>query len=335
MDHHFPSTIALLAAGSLSAGIAAAEPFIYVIDDPLERVYVIDGATDTWVDTIPLPPPEPGGYPDQGSPQADPGPAVVSRNGRHLIVAQEQRRDIYIIDTDTGNVRWRRAHTATDISLSRDGSTAFLSSKNGFVSVVRKGAPVRRFRVYESEVPIGTWTLGSPDGRLAYTMAVAFDLAPFLQVTDLVTLAEVATIPACGGDMAITPDGRFLYSACAGAVDVLDLQTYAVVETVMGFDLADEIEIHPSGTEAYVLDRGLLEVVVLSLPDNDVVGRIPVFGDRPRHMTMTRDGAKLYVSHWVAGAVEAISTGARESLRVIQTDGYPSYLASGPSGSPF
>jgi DNA-binding beta-propeller fold protein YncE len=331
----FLSSVALASAGIFVAAGVAAEPFVYAIDALSGEVHVIDSATDTLVDTIVLPPPEPGGYPDQGSPTTpNPAAAVVSKDGRHLIMTQHNRRDIYLVNLDNGNIRIRRAHTAADVSLSPDGSTAYLSSLNGFVSIVRQKEPVRRFSVESARQ-----TITSPDGMLAYTRGGGPG-SSFVQVTDLATLSPVATVPTCGSginnDMAMTPDGRFLYVVCFfdDTVEVIDLQTYMVVDTLSGFDEPSDIEIHPSGTEAYVLNGAPRRVAVISLSDNTYRRGIVVthgLGD----MAMTPDGSKLYVSHPFAGEVEVLSTLLRVSLGTISTGPYPGIVVPGPSGSPF
>jgi len=101
-------------------------------------------------------------------------------------------------------------------------------------------------------------------------------------------------------DLAITPDGQFLYAPVSGfdQIHVIEVATLSVVETIPTGDGPRGIVITPDGNFAYVSHRNENTVQVLDLSTNTFVQTISSpFFDTPRGIAITPDGSHVYVAN--------------------------------------
>jgi YVTN family beta-propeller protein len=162
--------------------------------------------------------------------------------------------------------------------------------------------------------------------------------------SNAVSLIDTATNQPVGGQIevgdgpasvAITPDGRYAYTANVSgeSVSVIDTTTREVVgvpiEVGSGpFGLA----ISPDGDLAFVTDRGSDEVSVIDTATGEVVAEIPVgqaFPSAPTGVAVTPDGKFAYVTIANENAVDVIDT---ETMAVV---GGPITVGTRPEGIEF
>lgn len=155
-----------------------------------------------------------------------------------------------------------------------------------------------------------------PDGRQAYVTVASVNLDDWRSgavcVIDTVTSLITATIPIGllegGGEIAISPDGRYAYvpnwdtSSGSGAVTVIDTATNAVVKNIStnGGRTTRGIAFAPDGRHAYALipktEWGTPNVVcVIDTASQEVIAGIDVTHDL-KGITITPDGRHGYVS---------------------------------------
>jgi YVTN family beta-propeller protein len=119
-------------------------------------------------------------------------------------------------------------------------------------------------------------------------------------IVDVATGARVGTIPLSVGafDIAISPAGTRAYVVDANGVDVIDLQSRAVVKTISGVGDGD-IAVDPSGTRAYVTNENTNKLDVIDTASNTLMTSIPV-GTQPRAVVVNAAGTRAYTGNTLA-----------------------------------
>lgn len=127
--------------------------------------------------------------------------------------------------------------------------------------------------------------------------------ADTVAVIDSVTRAKLAEIPVAASPrtVAVAPDGR-LWVACAkgGTVSIISPTTWSVVQTLpmprgsRPFGIAFD----PAGTAAWLTLEATGRLLKLDPADGSLVSEIGV-GPNPRHLSITHDGARVFVSRFI------------------------------------
>jgi YVTN family beta-propeller protein len=109
------------------------------------------------------------------------------------------------------------------------------------------------------------------------------------------------TVGGLPNGIAITPDGRHAYVACAytSTVSVIDTATDAVSATISlppGTNLTN-LAITPDGQRAYVTAQGANAIYVLDTTTNTVLGTPIAVAGHPEGIAVTPDGKEVYVTH--------------------------------------
>ena len=169
----------------------------------------------------------------------------------------------------------------------------------------------------------------------AQTLAyVANQFPDTLSVIDTSTRTVIRTIPLhqppdIAGDVALTPDGRFLYvTDPGGSVLVLDAATYARVAMIpLGTNLdARDIVISPDGAWAYVVQKNTNNVSVIDTASRAVVAVVDV-GTLPTRIAFSPDGRFAYVTNSLSNDVSVIETATRTVVGAIPVDSFPNDIA--------
>jgi YVTN family beta-propeller protein len=164
-------------------------------------------------------------------------------------------------------------------------------------------------------IPVAAGPAGvavTPNGRFVY---VVNQQANSVSVISAATNTVVATIPVGSfqREIAITPDGAFAYvSGGAGSnIVVIDTATNTVVTTIP-VSSPFMIALAPSGNLGYVTHGAIVNgVTVINTTTNSVVTNIPIPVDVAGAVTVTPNGAFVYV------ACLSFTTGSK--LAVIDT----------------
>ena len=119
-------------------------------------------------------------------------------------------------------------------------------------------------------------------------------------IVDVGTGARVGTIPLSvkAFFIAINPAGTRAYVVDENGVDVIDLETRAVVTTISGVGGGD-IAVDPSGTRAFVTNETTNKLDVIDTASNTVMRSIPV-GKQPRAVVMNAAGTRAYTGNTLA-----------------------------------
>lgn len=166
-----------------------------------------------------------------------------------------------------------------------------------------------------SNTVVATVPVGGTGGGIAVTPNNSFVYVPdgnfpsgSVHVISTATNTVVATVPVGSSPraVAITPNGAFAYVAGGGSVWVINTATNAVVATVPVGCNPFGIAITPNGAFAYVANQCSSNVSVISTATNSVVATIPIGELFVMAVTITPNGAVVYVvglgSVWVIDA---------------------------------
>jgi Concanavalin A-like lectin/glucanases superfamily/WD40-like Beta Propeller Repeat/HYR domain len=201
----------------------------------------------------------------------------------------------------------------------------------------------------------------SPDGTRVYATSNGRGCES-LAVIDASTHTEVARIPmeneaeGTGGtptELAITPDGRFVYVLRGADVGVVDTTTNVEVAAIptpdsCGYDnVSSHIVMSSDGTRVYATSngRGCESLAVIDISTNTEVARIPMeneeqgTGGPPTELAITPDGRFVYV---LRGAdVSVVDTATNVEIAAIPTpdgcgyDNVRSHIVMSPAGPVF
>jgi YVTN family beta-propeller protein len=144
-------------------------------------------------------------------------------------------------------------------------------------------------------------------------------------------------------DVAVSPDGRYLYTADGGSnrVSVLDARAKRPVASVPVGTQPLSVAVAPDGTTVYAANSGSGDVSVIDTRSKRVVRSIPT-GRFTTGVAVTPDGASLYVTGELSGVtvVDARDGSVASRLRepspfsvAMSPDGERAYVASLGPGS--
>jgi YVTN family beta-propeller protein len=300
---------------------AVAEPFAYVANFFSNSVSVIDTATNTVVDTVPV-----------GS---NPFALDVTPDGAFVYVGNFVAGNVSVIDTTTNSVvaTVNVAGHPNGVAVTPNGALVYVAGyTSDSVSVIDTAT-----NTVVATVPVGVLPFGisiSTDSAFAY---VANGTSSSVSVIDIATNTVVATVPGLGHgtSLAVTPDGAFVYvthhyvSSPVNpdpSVKVIDTSTYTVVDSVaVGLSPA-HISITPDGNYIFVTISGGSAVSVIATASNTVVATVPV-GVQPEGVKVTPDGAFAYVANSMSDSVSVIDTATNTVVATVPVGNQPEGVA--------
>ena len=283
---------------------AWAQPYAYIPNADSDNVSVIDDATQTVVDTIPVGD-RPWGMavsPDGSRVYVsnrtsnslsvietagntviatvpvglNPYGVAVSPDGSEVYVANYSDNSLSVIDTATNTV----AATIVGINdpsfldFTPDGSRVLVTNRNGPMNVLDTGTRL----VVDTYAPSNTWFVKvNPDGSMAYASegsggaTVAIDLAS----------GTVTPIAGSGynSGIAFTQDGSLAFMprwSSGNNIHVADTSTDSVVQTITATGRMDGVDVSPDGARAYVANSTLGVVHVIDIATTTIINTIPV-----------------------------------------------------------
>ena len=206
-----------------ASDVAAAAGKIFVGEESLARIVVIDGQTGAVLSRIAT-----GPLPHHLTTSADGAMVAYSAFGSNRVGVIDAATASLVGEWEATDVAADRAH---GVAFSPDGGTLYVASEGaGTVSAlaVPSGAPLRSLNV-----PGAHELLPSPDGRRLYVSSRPLDL---FRVIDLETWTVTASIPLGRPDtISASPNGKVLtvgLRTMPASVALVDAESFTVTETI-------------------------------------------------------------------------------------------------------
>lgn len=295
------------------AATAMGAPFAYFAGDT--QVTVVDTATDTVVDDVPL---------VNGS-----FGIAVARDGRRVYVhGFDDVVDVIDATTNATLPPLPLPDGAGGTLAVHPLGTAVYVNNNAALVVKDPADPAA-----ETVVPLtagGDGPFGvrvRPDGAQVYVSM--FNLAE-IRVLDTATNALLPSIPVGeirGSLMGFSPDGARLYvpHRDAGSISIVDTAANAVVDTIpsVGNEL-NAVVVHPDGTRLYATRAtGAPHVVEIDLASKTTTATIPTPAGA-FNLDILPDGSKLYVTDF-SNVVTVVATSTRTTATLPLPEGVTAF----------
>lgn len=264
-------------------------------------------------------------------PAAVPSAVAATPDGTVVYAANYGSDEIAVIDPSAAVVRTAiPVHQPQAVVFDSTGTLAYVSARSsaqrdaaGVIEVIDTRTSARVASIEVPGVP-GSLVL-APKGDRLYA-AITGGIA----VIDT-TSGATRTVPfrpyASGVDLAITPDGGFLYEAfltildphdAVGEVRVVDTNDDQILSTI-GSGGFSSIVIDPDGATAYAMGRS--GIAVIDTTTTTIASTIQVFGSR---LAITPDGRFLYL---VSGdAVTVVDTMTKSTVARVPVGKGPSAI---------
>ena len=145
------------------------------------------------------------------------------------------------------------------------------------------------------------------------------------------------TVGGSPGDARLSPDGRRVYVANDNVIDVIDVATARLVDTIpTTLSGASDVRVSPDGTTLYVgygYGFGSTEVTRIDVASHAETGHLAMpttWGSVP--LTLSRDGSKLYAGLYPYGPIQTIDVATFSTGATFNGLTYDAYLAVSPDG---
>lgn len=303
------ASLALLAL----AGTAFAAPHAYVANNGANTVSVIDVSTNAVVQTIPV-----------GS---NPTGLAVTPDGNRVYVANYASNDVSVIDTSTNIVvaTIPVPGTSYGVAVTPDGSRVYVANHHPQrISVISTAA-----NTVINDIPLAIKPFQiaiTPDGSTVYVTCqdVCDRLARIATATD--TLVDYTLVP--GGAQAgldVSPDGNKLYvsSSNSNAISVVAAATGMLSSTIPVGATTGGVVVSPAGDKVYA-GTGDGNLAVIATATSTLLASIPAGTPNGlRGVSLTSDGAAVYVADWNTNSVSVVDTAANQLSATIPVGANP------------
>jgi YVTN family beta-propeller protein len=263
-----------------------------------------------------------------------PAVATIAVGGRACeVVASPDGDRVYVSTADSVKVISRLRHTVASVgispepkhlTLSADGTRLYVTRDDGPLAVIDTTDYAVRAVVAEPS----TAEVVSADGNRIYAIHhTMFDTDHHSWVSVLGadgTTVETIPVDSYATALALSRDGGRLYVAASkrspyhpnhrGWLSVIDTGTDSIVEIIALHDAADTVTASPDGSRVYVTHYDTNAISVVDLATYHVIS--VDLGDAPLALTLTPDGAGLWVANLHSVAVLDTATLGVESLCV-------------------
>ncbi len=159
--------------------------------------------------------------------------------------------------------------------------------------------------------PVATGPL--PEGPTREIAFVANAVGGTITLIDLDDLAVV-------GEMNVLPDGDTVGFFRDPIQSVIG---QPIIQRFGGLNFAQDTDLSPDGRVLYVARGHLGDVAAFDVASSDLMWRHRVAGFRADHMTLSKDGARLFVSAMTSERVEVFDTATAELVGEFKTGIFP------------
>jgi YVTN family beta-propeller protein len=262
--------------------------------DSMNRIYIIDTASDELTDSVLLVRPTTYVL----------GDIAITPDGSRVLVSANGIHQVLVIDTATHALLDRFDASSNAIAISPDGKRAYVPGVR--FAVIDIPSLTARYTDMPG-IEGGSLKIDlSKDERIAY---IADSQRDILQVVDLENWRLIANIPVGNMgdpefDLAVTPDGKkvFVCNGYSKDISVVSTAENRVIDTIKMESTPVGIDISPDGRVAYVIElqsevRGFTHVVAIDVATHKVIQRWahePVGFGNPWEVAVSPDGKRAY-----------------------------------------
>lgn len=263
--------------------------------------------------------------------------AVVTPNGKQLLVANNNGQSISVISTSTNTVtstvNLAGGSYPVNIVMGADGKHAWFTDagRTAFSSLNLTNNVVTDFTTNQKPGEIAI----SPDGSTAITTSYQNDKRA--EITNLSTSAVTdLNVTGTNGDpegVVFSPDGTHAYitNAGAGTLSVLNLAGPNVSNTITLGGSPYGIALSHDGKTAYVTDQNGDSVWVVNTATAVITATITV-GASPAHISISPDGTTAFVANRGTDTVSVIDLATNTVTQTLTVGSGPWDAAWAPNG---
>ncbi|HXP83819.1 MAG TPA: beta-propeller fold lactonase family protein [Bryobacteraceae bacterium] len=292
----------------------AAPSRIFVTDSGSNAVSVIDPATNTVVQTIPVPGQANG--------------IVVSQDGTLIFVTTLSSVSVVNVTTGALVASIPFANQPGQVAVTPDGKQLWVPSNAQIVTII----DLSTYMVIGT-VPVGTRPLGiafTPDGTRVFVANTSSNNVSVIDTASRTVVTTISTGMESSG-VAVSPLGTVAYvtNLAAGTVSVIDVATNTVIATPSVGSSPWGVAFTPNGQYAYVANGSSDNVSVLSTVTHSAFATIPVSASGyNRQIAITADGTRAYVPNYAANNVSVIDVASNTSTITIPVGAGPFGIAA-------
>ena len=302
---------------------------------------IIDNASLKVVGTIPI-----GLSPDDIITAPDGKELYVSRIVRGTNGRPSGKGEVVAVDPVGRTILWRASFTGVPnhLAVSPDGKRIYVTIvSTSYVDIID---PVSHAVVDSVDVGIGPHDIDvSPDGKRVYVGLIRGNKVTIFDATTLRVIRQIS-FGAGVRPIALTRDESRLF------VQLSYLNGFVVVDPATGATIRQVAMPMPKGQTApdtmpitanhgiritadgrYLIANGSMAnlVAVYALPGLSLVGTVPV-GTDPNWVTLSPDGARVYVSNRGSDDVSVIDLATKREIARIKVGKYPQRMTAVAGG---
>jgi len=140
-----------------------------------------------------------------------------------------------------------------------------------------------------------------PNGKFVYAMSEDAGVLSVVRTSDLQLVAQIGGLSCCGGQVACSPDGRYIYATNYTDNDwvaVVRTADHVVIDSLMVDGEVNGVAVSPDGKRLYMaVDADFTFIVVARLPDNVIEDTVfvPRANGLITALRVSPNGAHLFV----------------------------------------
>jgi len=315
-----PIKLFLSLAFTLLCGGACAQNVAYVANQLSASVAVIDGATNTVVQTIPV-----GGAPVHLALSPDAARLYVGLGSQ---IPTETKLVVINVPTNTVIDTVPVPFSPGSMAITPDGSHAWVIKDNNTSRVALVNLTTK---LIEAEAVTGSFPIDvniSPDGTRLY---VSNNSANNVSVIDTATRATAATIPTAGfpSGLVLSPAGGRLWIVNqVGSVTVVDTSSNSVLTTIQVPSGAFSGDLSVDGSRLYVGHAGSGSgMPVIDAVSNTLITTVPVGNLQVWAVGVTETGSRIFGSLPTGNAVAVFDATTNSLITTVPVGSFPFALA--------
>jgi YVTN family beta-propeller protein len=286
------SPIAVTATGRPNAIVFSADGSkAYVADGVINRISIIDVATNTETATIALP--------------GEPTELSLSRDGLWLYAA-EFAAEILKINTTTLAVTTLPAVVSlSSVAVSPDGTRVY--GQSGTTVEVLNTSTGATIASIPAGFTGGASIIASPDGHRVYAGSLGDNKIAVIDTATNTVTTTITTAGAYPTGFGFSPDGSRLYVTAQldDTISIIATATNTVTTTgIAAGSNPTRIAVSPNGLYAYVSDNAADTMTVIDLTTDTAIAA-PATGVNPNGIAVSPDGTRVFVGNYDSNDVTA------------------------------